>query len=310
MRVLVTGGAGFIGSNIVDRYLAEGHEVVVLDNLSTGRASNLNPAAKLYEVDITNWEAVADVFARERPQVLNHHAAQMDVRKGVEDPAFDAITNIVGSIYLCEAGLRNGLQKVIYASSGGAVYGEPDVIPAPETAGVHPISQYGISKHTVEHYLWLYNYNDGLRYTVLRYANVYGPRQNPHGEAGVTAIFSAMMLRGDNPTIFGTGDKTRDYVYIADVVEANVRALTAGDNDIINIGTGVQTTDQEVYDAIAAATGYGRPPIYADERKGEIRHTALDPARAAQVLGWQAQVDFREGCRRAVEYNRAHAAPS
>lgn len=308
MRILVTGGAGFIGSNIVDRYVAEGHEVAVVDNLATGRRENLNPAATFHEVDITDWEGVQEVFTQEKPEVLNHHAAQMDVRKGVEDPAFDAITNIVGSIYLLEAGLKNGLRKVIYASSGGACYGEPDVIPAPETATIHPISQYGISKHSVEHYLWLYDYNDGLTYTVLRYGNVYGPRQNPHGEAGVTAIFAGMMLRGENPKIFGKGDKTRDYVYIEDVVEANVLALTAGDNDIFNIGTGVQTTDQEVYDAIAAATGYDKPAIYTEERKGEIRHTALDVSKAREALGWEPKVDFREGCRRAVAYNRERLA--
>ena len=305
MKILVTGGAGFIGSHIVDRYLADGHDVAVLDNLSTGRQENLNPGARFYEVDITDWEAVQDVFAREKPEALNHHAAQMDVRRGVDDPAFDAMTNIIGSIYLLEAGLRNGLRKVIYASSGGACYGEPEVIPAPETCPIRPISQYGISKHTVEHYLWLYRHNDGLRYTVLRYANVYGPRQNPHGEAGVTAIFAGMMLRGERPRIFGKGDKTRDYVYIEDVVEANALALSGGDDEVLNIGTGVQTTDQEVYDAIAAATGFDQPPIYTDERKGEIRHTALDPSRARAVLGWEARVDFREGCRRAVDAVRA-----
>jgi len=308
MKILVTGGAGFIGSNIVDRYLAEGHDVAILDNLSTGRRENINAKARLYEVDIRDWDRVLEVFATERPQILNHHAAQMDVRRGVEDPAFDAATNIVGSIYLFEAALRNGIEKVIYASSGGACYGEPDILPAPETAGIHPISQYGISKHTVEHYLWLYNYNDGLRYTVLRYANVYGPRQNPHGEAGVTAIFSGMMLRGEQPRIFGKGDKTRDYVYVADVVQANVLALTRGDNDIFNIGTGVETSDQEVYDGIAAATGYTKPAVYADERKGEIRRTALDARKAKEVLGWEPSVNFRQGCRLAVDYVRSRQA--
>ncbi|MCE5218420.1 NAD-dependent epimerase/dehydratase family protein [bacterium] len=308
MKILVTGGAGFIGSNIVDRYLAEGHDVAILDNLSTGRRENIDPRARLYEVDIRDWDRVLDVFATERPQILNHHAAQMDVRRGVEDPAFDAATNIVGSIYLLEAALRNGIEKVIYASSGGACYGEPDIMPAPETAGIHPISQYGISKHTVEHYLWLYNYNDGLRYTVLRYANVYGPRQNPHGEAGVTAIFSGMMLRGEQPRIFGKGDKTRDYVYVGDVVQANVLALTRGDNDIFNIGTGVETADQEVYDAIAAATGYAKPAVYAEERKGEIRRTALDARKAKEVLGWEPSVNFRQGCQLAVDYVRSGQA--
>lgn len=304
MKILITGGAGFIGSNIVDRYIAEGHDVAIIDNLSTGKVENLNPNARLYQVDITDQPAVAAVFEKEQPEILNHHAAQMDVRRGVEDPAFDAMTNIVGSVYLVEAGIRNGLKKVIYASSGGACYGEPDMIPAPETTGIYPISQYGISKHTVEHYLWLYKHNDGIDFTVLRYANVYGPRQNPHGEAGVTAIFALMMLNGETPRIFGKGDKTRDYVFIEDVVTANVLALTKGSGQILNIGTAVQTSDQEVYDSIAAATGFDKPPIYAEERKGEIRHTALDASLAKEVLGWEATVDFREGCRRAVAYNR------
>ncbi len=304
MKVLVTGGAGFIGSNVVDRYIAEGHEVVVLDNLSTGLAENINAEATFYEVDMTDREAVEDVFAREKPAVINHHAAQMNVRKSVEDPGFDANTNIVGSLYLLEAGLKNGVEKVIYISSGGAIYGEPDEIPATEECSIHPISHYGVSKFTIEKYLWLYNYNDGLRYTVLRYANVYGPRQRPDGEAGVTAIFSGMMLRGEQPMIFGQGDKTRDYVFVEDVVEANVRALTGGDNEAFNIGTGVQTSDQEVYDTIAAATGYDKPAVYGDERKGDIKHTALHCAKAKTVLGWEPKYTFAEGVAKAVAYNR------
>ena len=305
MKILITGGAGFIASQIADRYLADGHDVAILDNLSTGKPENINPAARFHQVDITDWQGVQDVFERERPEVLSHHAAQMDVRRGVLDPAFDANTNIIGSIYVLEAAIRSGVRKVIYASSGGACYGEPEMIPAPETCPVNPISQYGISKHTIEHYLWLYNHNDGLTYTVLRYANVYGPRQNPHGEAGVNAIFAGMMLRGEQPRIFGKGDKTRDYVYVGDVVEANALALTRGDNNIINIGTGIQTSDQEVYDAMAAATGYPNPPLYAEERKGEIRHTSLDCRKANEVLGWEPKVSFREGSRRAVEYIRS-----
>ena len=308
MKILVTGGAGFIGSHVVDRYIAHGHDVAVVDDLSTGKLANLNSQATFYEVDITDQEAVEEVFAREQPEVLNHHAAQMDVRRGVEDPAFDAVTNIIGTIHIIEAGLQNGLRRAIYASSGGAVYGDPEVIPASEATPVLPVSQYGISKHTVEHYLWLYNHNDGLVYTVLRYANVFGPRQNPHGEAGVNAIFGRMMLQGQQPTIFGKGDKTRDYVFVGDVVEANVAALTRGDNDVFNIGTGVQTTDQQVFDTTAEATGYDQPPIYTPERKGEVRHTALDASKARALLGWEAQVGFAEGSHRTVEYIRRHLA--
>jgi len=308
MRVLVTGGAGFIGSNVVDRYIAEGHQVSIIDNLSTGRPQNINPQATFYEVDITDREAVEDACDREKPQVINHHAAQMDVRKSVADPGFDAGTNIIGSLYLIEAGLKSGCEKIIYISSGGAIYGEPDSIPANEDCSIHPISHYGVSKFTVEKYLWLYNYNDGLKYTVLRYANVYGPRQRPDGEAGVTAIFSGMMLRGQQPTIFGPGDNTRDYVFVRDVVQANVLALTGGDNEALNIGTGVQTSDQQVYDTIAAATGFDSPPIYGEARKGDIKHTALDCSKAKRVLGWEPGYNFAEGVAQAVEYNRKHLA--
>ncbi len=304
MKVLVTGGAGFIGSNIVDRYLALGHEVAIVDDLSTGSAANLNPDATFYEVDITDPEALEQVFAREKPEVVNHHAAQMDIQRGVREPGFDAIVNIVGSIYLIETGIRHGLRKMIYASSGGACYGNPEAIPATEETAIRAVSQYGVSKHTVEHYLWLYRHNDGLSYTVLRYANVYGPRQNPGGEAGVTAIFAMLMLRGEEPKIFGKGDKTRDYVFVDDVVEANVLALTGGDNEVFNISTGIETTDRQVFDAVAAAAGYSKPPVFAPERKGEIRRTALSPQKAKDVLGWEPTVAFEEGCRRVVEYRK------
>jgi len=304
MKILVTGGAGFIGSHVVDRYLSLGHEVAIVDNLSTGVAENLNPAATFYEVDITDAEALEQVLTREKPEVVNHHAAQMDIQRGVREPTFDAIVNIVGSINLVEVGLRHGLRKMIYASSGGACYGNPEVVPATEQTPVRPVSQYGASKHTVEHYLYLYNHNDGLQYTVLRYANVYGPRQNPHGEAGVTAIFAMLMLRGDEAKIFGKGDKTRDYVFVDDVVEANVLALTGGENDIFNIITGTETTDRQVFDAMAAAAGYDRPPFMAPERKGEIRRTALSPEKARRLLGWEPKTPFEEGCRRVVEYRK------
>ncbi len=305
MRILVTGGAGFIGSHVVDRYVADGHHVAIIDNLSTGFEENINPQAVFYKVDITDQQAVAEVFEKERPEIVNHHAAQMDVRRSVADPAFDAVTNIVGSIHLIENAVRTNVSKFIYASTGGAVYGEPRYLPADEDHPINPLSQYGISKHTVEHYLQLYQVNDGLTYTVLRYGNVYGPRQNPHGEAGVNAIFAGLMLAGKQPTIFGDGSKTRDYVYVSDVVEANVLALAKGDNDIFNIATGIQTTDQEVFEAIAAATGFTGRPIYGQERKGEIRHSALDITKARRKLGWEPKVPFAEGSRLTVEAVRA-----
>jgi len=304
MRILVTGGAGFIGSNLVDRFIAEGHEVAIIDNLATGRRTNINPAASFHEMSITDADAVAAVFAQERPEVVSHHAAQMDVRRSVREPQFDAETNIIGTINVIEAGCAAGTRKLIFSSSGGAVYGDAATIPTPEDAPLQPLSHYGTSKRSAELYFGLYGRLYGLAWTVLRYANVYGPRQNPHGEAGVNAIFANMMLRGETPTIFGKGDKTRDYVFAGDVVEANVLALERGDGEILNIGTGVQTTDQEVYDAVAAAVGYDRPPIYGDERPGDVRHSCVDPSKAREVLGWEPTVEFREGVRRTVEYQR------
>ncbi len=306
MKILVTGGAGFIGSNIADRYIAEGHEVAIIDNLATGRRSNINRAASFHEISITDEEAVRDIFAAERPEVVSHHAAQMDVRRSVIEPQFDAETNVVGTINVIEAGRSVDTRKFIFASSGGAIYGDADVIPTPEDAPIEPVSHYGTSKRAGELYFQLYGRLYGMDYTVLRYANVYGPRQNPKGEAGVNAIFANMMLRGERPAIFGQGDKTRDYVYVGDVVEANVLALERGDGETLNIGTGVQTTDQEVYDAVAAAVGFDEPPIYGEERAGDVRHSCVDPSKAKEVLGWEATVEFREGVRRTVQYQREH----
>ena len=304
MRILVTGGAGFIGSHLVDRYLAEGHDVVVVDNLATGRRRNLNPKAAFHEVDITDFDALLTVAEQEQPQLINHHAAQMDVRRSVAEPQFDARTNIIGTINVIEAALAVHAAKIIFASSGGAIYGEPERIPADESHPLRPISHYGASKLAGEVYLELYGRLRGLKYTILRYANIYGPRQNPQGEAGVNAIFAGLMLAGERPTIFGRGDKTRDYVYVGDIAQANVLALDRADGEVLNIGTGVQTTDQEVYDAVAAAVGFDEPPIYGDERPGDVRHSALDATRAQQILGWQPRVAFREGVKLTVDYQR------
>lgn len=306
MKILVTGGAGFIGSHIVDRYLQEGHEVAVVDDLSTGRRENLNPAASFHQVSITDERALRRVFEDERPEVVNHHAAQMDVRRSVAEPQFDAQTNIIGVINVIEAALAVGAHRFIFASSGGAIYGDAPIRPTPEDAPLAPISHYGASKLAGEVYFGLYRRLHNIQTTILRYANVYGPRQNPRGEAGVNAIFANLMLRGERPTIFGRGDKTRDYVYVSDVVEANVRALHRGAGQVLNIGTGVPTTDQEVYDAVAAAVGFPAPPIYGPERPGDVRHSCLDARRARDELGWEPTVEFREGVRRTVEYQREH----
>lgn len=306
MKILVTGGAGFIGSNLVDRLIAEGHEVAIVDNLATGRRSNLNPRASFHEVSITDADALAEVFEDERPEIVNHHAAQMDVRRSVREPQFDAETNVIGTINVIEAARAVDVHKLIFASTGGAIYGDARVTPTPESAPLQPVSHYGTSKRSAELYCELYGRLYGFDYTILRYANVFGPRQNPHGEAGVNAIFANMMLRGETPTIFGSGDKTRDYVFVGDVVEANVLALERGSGETFNIGRGVQITDQEVYDAVAAAVGFNQPPIYGDERAGDVRHSCVDPSKAREVLGWEATVEFREGVGLTVQYQREH----
>lgn len=308
MRIMVTGGAGFIGSHVVDRFVDLGHEVAVIDNLVTGRRENLNPEARFIELDITDEAGVAAAFDSFRPEVVSHHAAQIDVRRGIAEPVYDANINILGGIRIVQAAMAVGVRKFIYASTGGAVYGNPEYLPCDEKHPARPISPYGISKHTLEHYLELYGILDGLNYTTLRYANVFGPRQNPKGEAGVNAIFTGMMLNGETPTIFGAGDKTRDYVFVSDVAEANVLALDRGEGEMLNIGTGVETTDQEVYDAIAAAVGFSQPANYSPERKGEVRHIALSCERAREVLGWAPQVSFREGVARTVAHVRAEMA--
>jgi len=305
LKILVTGGAGFIASNVVDRFIASGHSVAVVDDLSTGFRHNLNPAARFYEIDIRSRQAVAEVMQKERPEVIDHHAAQMDVRRSTREPEFDAEVNILGSINLITEAIAAGARRFVYASTGGAVYGDPQYLPADEKHPVVPISQYGVSKHTVEHYLHLYSLHTGIKYVVLRYGNVYGPRQTPHGEAGVVAIFTGRLLEGKRCTIFGKGDKTRDYVFVDDVVRANEIALERGDGGIYNIGTGVPTTDLQVFEAVRDAVGVDSEPVFADERPGEVRHIHLDASKAKAELGWTPTVTFREGVRRAVEYYRS-----
>jgi len=304
MKILVTGGAGFIASHIVDRYLQLGHQVAVIDNLSTGRRENLNPAASFYEVDITDADHIAEVFEAERPQIVNHHAAQMDVRRSVDEPVFDAHTNVIGSLNVIGSALQVGVEKIIYASTGGAIYGELDYSPADEDHPIRPLSPYGISKHAVEHYLYLYQHLEGLNFTVLRYANVYGPRQNPHGEAGVVAIFGKQMLAGQQATIFGDGTDTRDYVFVGDVVKANQLALEAGSGQIFNISTGVAISVQEIFDTVAEASGYQGEPSYAPPRPGDVRHNALNSTKAQQLLGWTPEMTLAQGIALTVDYLR------
>ena len=304
MKVLVTGGAGFIGSHVVDALIQQGYQVVVVDNLSTGRLENVNPAATFYQVDISSPE-LERIFQKERPELVNHQAAQTMIQKSTEDPAFDAKQNILGGLNLIMQCLRFGVNKIVYASSGGAVYGEPKYRPLDESHPVNPVSYYGISKHTIEHYLHVFCLEYTLRYVVLRYSNIYGPRQSPKGEAGVVAIFTRQMLQGERPTIFGKGDKTRDYVYVSDVVTANLLAMEKGENSIYNIGTGVETSDQEIFNLLAELTGYQGSPHYATVRKGEVYRSCLDYSKAQKAIGWQPRFLLREGLVETVNYYRS-----
>jgi len=300
LKVLVTGGAGFIGSHLVDCLIERGDEVVVVDNLSIGSRKDVNPDARFYELSIGD-PGLAEVFERERPEVVSHHAAQIDVRRSAAEPFFDAQENILGSLNVIVNSVRFGVKKLIYASSGGAVYGEPRYLPVDEDHPINPISQYGVSKHTVEHYLYLYARQYGLSYVILRYPNVYGPRQNPYGEAGVIAIFARQMLKGKRPTIFGSGDKTRDYTHVSDVVQANISAMEWGRNAIYNIGTAVETSDKEIFDLVAQAIGYKGSPIYAPVRQGEIQRICLDWDKAQRELGWRPKTPLKEGIQKTIE---------
>jgi len=304
MKVLVTGGAGFIGSHLVDALIQQGYQVVVVDNLSMGHLENINPAATFYQADIYNSE-LEGIFEKERPEFVNHQAAQTVIQKSMEDPVFDANQNILGSLNLVLQCLRFGVKKIIYASSGGAVYGEPKYCPVDESHPINPISYYAISKHTVEHYLHLAHLQHRLGYVVLRYSNVYGPRQNPKGEAGVVAIFTRQMLQGERPTIFGKGNKTRDYIHVSDVVTANLLAIERDGNGVYNIGTGVETSDQEMFNLLAELIGYQSNPHYAPVRKGEIYKICLDWSKAQKELGWHPQLLLREGLRETINYYRS-----
>jgi UDP-glucose 4-epimerase len=310
VRILVTGGAGFIGSNVADRFVALGHDVAVFDDLSSGFREFVNPKARFYEGDLADAAAVNAAIADFRPDVVDHHAAQIDVRKSVTDPVFDARVNVLGSIGLLQACVAHGTTKVIYASTGGALYGEGRQLPAPEEHPVNPEAPYGASKHTVEHYLYIWKLLHGLDYTVLRYPNVFGPRQNPHGEAGVNAIFIGLMLAGKSPRIFGDGNAVRDYLFVDDVVEANVLALGKGSGEIVNIGTGVGTSVNDIVRELKDILGFAGEAIYDAPRPGEVQRIFLDASRAKRVLGWTPNVAFRAGLERTVDWSRHNRLPS
>jgi UDP-glucose 4-epimerase len=303
MKIVVTGGAGFIASHIADAYINRGHEVCVIDDLSTGQKRNLNPSAKIYTVDIADPKA-AKLIAEIKPDVLNHHAAQMDVRRSVADPSFDARINIIGFINLLEACKDAGVKRVIFSSSGGAVYGDREPIPATEEHETLPLSPYGVSKLTGELYLGYYHMAFGLPYVALRYANVYGPRQSTLGEAGVVAIFISQLLAGKSPVINGDGKQTRDYVFVGDVVRANVAALDANYTGAVNIGTGKETDVVTVCKLLREDVGSPVEAVHGPAKLGEQRRSCLETALARKVLGWRPEVGLKEGLAQTIAYYR------
>ena len=309
MKILVTGGAGFIGSNVADRFVALGHAVAILDDLSTGFREFIHPEARFFEASVTDAAALEAALAEFAPEIVVHHAAQIDVRRSVTDPVFDAEVNLIGGLRLLQACTRHGVAKFIYASTGGALYGEGRTLPATEEHPINPEAPYGASKHALEHYLYLWKLLHGLDYTVLRYPNVFGPRQNPHGEAGVNAIFIGLMLEGKSPRIFGSGEQVRDYLYVEDVVDANVAALERGSGEMLNLGTGVGTSVNDIVRELNVILGTSIQAIYDAPRAGEVQRIYLDATRARQQLGWTPRVTFREGLRRTVEWSKQHPLP-
>lgn len=302
MRVLVTGGAGFIGSHTVDRLIGQGAEVVVVDNLSTGKEENLNPAAQFVKLDITS-ENLAEVFAGFNPAYVIHLAAQVSVANSINNPVLDSMTNIVGSVNILENCRRFGVEKIVYSSSA-AVYGNPDEIMVSETTAAVPQSFYGVSKLTPESYFRVFNNLYGLKYTVLRYANIYGPRQDALGEGGVISIFATRILAGQAPTIFGDGEQTRDFVYVGDVAAANIKALTGGDLMTLNVGTGTGTSVNRLFTMMAEIAGSDVRPQYAAARPGDIRHSRMDNRKIAKSLDWRPQVPLTEGLANTLEFYR------
>ena len=303
MKVMVTGGAGFIGSHLVDRLIQDGHEAVVVDNLSTGKRKHVNRAARLYKLDVQS-PRLERVFRKERPSVLMHLAAQMDIRRSVEDPIFDAQSNILGTINVLEQAVRHGSRKVVFASSGGAIYGEQEVFPAPESHPTRPLSPYGISKLAGEFYLAYYQQYSGIQYVSLRYSNVYGPRQDPHGEAGVVAIFTQKMLSGEQPIVNGTGRQTRDFVFVEDVVDAHLAVMGKDAQGCYNVGVGEETSINEVFGMLADRTKSGSKQVHGPAKKGEQARSVVDSTKLRQELGWEPRTPLSEGLSRTVEFFR------
>jgi len=302
-KALITGGAGFIASHVADAYLELDYGVVIVDDLSTGRRENLNDQAKFYQTSILDPD-FAKIVADEKPDVINHHAAQVSVRLSVADPVADATTNIIGTLRVLEAARDCGVKKAIFSSTGGAIYGEQDYFPADEHHPTRPVSPYGIAKLSSEHYLRFFGLSYGLNTTVLRYANVYGPRQDPHGEAGVVAIFAKKMLSGEQPVINGDGTQTRDFVYVGDVAAANVAALSLEENAVINVGTGIETSVNQLFTGMCDVGGFSLEQVHGPAMPGEQLRSVVDNGLAEKLLDWKPVIGLQEGLRQTIDFFR------
>ncbi len=303
MNILVTGGAGFIASQIADAYITEGNNVTIIDDLSTGFEENINPEAKFYNLSITD-PGIIEIFKKEKFDLVNHHAAQIDVRKSVVDPMFDASVNILGTINLLQSCVQTSVKKIIFASTGGAIYGEQEYFPADESHPTSPISPYGITKLTIEKYLHFYHLEHKLRYTILRYANVYGPRQNPFGEAGVVAIFANKLLKGELPVINGSGEQTRDYVFVDDVVKANLLAVSDEQNNIYNVGTAIETNVNVIYKILNDTIGKGLAKKHGPAAPGEQMRSVISSENLYKKFNWKPSTPLKEGLEKTADYFR------
>jgi UDP-glucose 4-epimerase len=310
LKVLVTGGAGFIGSHVADRLAADGHDVVILDDLSTGHVEHLAPNARFYQMDLHSpW--IDELFRIERPEAVVHEAAQASVRRSVEDPVFDAGVNVLGTAALLQASVHHGVRRFLFASTGGALYGDADVTPTPEDYPTLPVSPYGASKLAAEVYLRTFHAMNGLSYAALRYANVYGPRQDPHGEAGVVGIFTRRLLSGEKARINGDGKQTRDFVYVGDVAEANARALVSDAVGSFNVGTGVETDISTIFQMLKRLTNSNQPEEHGPPLPGEQRRSVVDARKIEKALGWKPKTSLQAGLNATVQYFReARPAPA
>jgi len=301
VRVLVTGGAGFIGSNIIDALISAGHEIAIIDNLSTGKEENINPEASFFHIDITDFEALEGIFQNFKPEIVFHVAAQIDLRKSIEEPSFDAEVNVVGSVNLFSLCVQDGVKRIIFSSTGGALYGEREKIPANENSSIEPLSPYGVSKYCTEQYLNYFKRLYGIERVILRYGNVYGPRQDPFGEAGVIAIFTNKILNGETLTVYGDGNQTRDYIFIEDVVRANLLSIE-GKEGIYNIGTNVETSVNHIIELFSKILEKDIKPIYTQPRKGEVYRISLNTEKAKMELGFEVKFTFEEGLRKTIQW--------